>query len=60
MNTVTYPSLSSICAERSDGFAVFPELRHYDEIFRFCRSLGGEMATPETPQENQRLLETIK
>ncbi len=35
-----------ICDEKEASFIIFPELRSYNDIFGFCRSMGAEMATP--------------
>ena len=48
--------LPQLCHEREDSYVVFPELRHFGAIHHFCSSLGAEMAAPETPEENYRLV----
>ncbi len=53
-------TLSEICHEREDSFVVFTELRPFGETYRFCRSLGAEMAAPATPEENRRLVDETR
>ncbi|KAM5248072.1 endosialin [Ctenodactylus gundi] len=36
-------------------YALFPEPRTFLEAWRACRELGGNLATPRTPEEAQRL-----
>ena len=45
--------MSEVCQQESVLYVVFPEKRSFSQAAVFCESVGGSLAMPSTPRENQ-------
>ncbi|KAK8386807.1 hypothetical protein O3P69_017915 [Scylla paramamosain] len=52
-------NMSEVCQEESVFHLVFPEKRIFSQTAALCESVGGSVAAPATPEENQRILVSV-
>ncbi|KAG0702852.1 Adhesion G-protein coupled receptor D2 [Chionoecetes opilio] len=51
--------MSEVCQEESVFHLVFPEKRTFPEAAALCEGVGGNVAAPTTPKENQLILSSV-